>query len=486
MKRRSILLGLGGTTLGGSALLGSGAFTLVEAHREIGITVQGDADSYLELGPCTDDEGDPTANAAFVRDEDGRTAIRIDESSADHVEGGGEGVNADALTTFDDVFRVCNRGTQPVCVDFAADVLPIEADAPASSRSDAETGDDAVVFYLGDRTFDPSAEIPLDGGDPDDDPAIRLDVGECVCLGIRVRTFGIGPDTRLFPDGSLRIEASAKADCEGLRNGEEDDGDDEDEDEDEEDPLAVTTDDATDVGSTTATLNGTLDDLGAFDEADVSFEYREADTDDEFEETDAEALSTIDTFDADVDDLTPGTTYEYRAVAEADDETAFGVLVEFITPAPDVDLRGISFVAFRGSDGDLETDDVDIDEVVEEKTDDEGDEPEPITVEWSAEHDVVEIVVKAGTNYFRFDVGGETSGTVDSKPDGIWDAFKKVQGGGQRFVFHDDPEGDEERCPSSPFLGVTGVKIEYGDDGFDDGEITNETCGGGGGGGGNG
>lgn len=214
MKRRTILLGIGTTSVGGSALLGTGAFSGIESHRSIGITVRGDASSYLELGPCLDDHDDPTPNSGFVVDDEGRIAIRIDDHEESN--GEGEGVNADALTLLDDVFRVCNKGKQSICVDFSAEVLTLPRDAPTSAKSDAKEGDPTVAFYLGDDADVSGAEIPLTESDPNEDPAIRLDVGECACIGIRVRTYGIHPDTQLFPEGKLHIEASADARCEGI------------------------------------------------------------------------------------------------------------------------------------------------------------------------------------------------------------------------------------------------------------------------------
>ena len=377
MKRRHVLFGLGAAA-SGSAILGSGAFSVVEAHREVGIAVQGDADAFLELGKCLDDD-EPTPNAGFVLDKDGRMAIRIGEvddedAESPDIEGDGEGVNADALTTFDNVFRVCNQGTQEICVDFEADVKPIEADAPAYADSNATEGDDSVEFYLGDETTE---RLPLDSASDEDDadewePAIHLEVGECACIGIRVRTFGINPGTQLFNDDRLTIIASAEAECDGF---------DDDPDNEDEEPAAET--------------------------------------------------------------------------------------------------KAISWIALRSEEHDdpdngLTTHGVNIEN---ERDDDD----EPTKIEWEVTDDdapaVEEVVVKAGINYFRYDVGGEPSGTVSSEVDADEDAYKEVEGGGQRFTFADD-DSAYERCPQSPFLGVGGVKIEFDGDGFDQGEHTKPKCGG--------
>ena len=43
MKRRAFVLGVGTASLGGSAVIGTGAFSRVESQREVGVEVVGDA-----------------------------------------------------------------------------------------------------------------------------------------------------------------------------------------------------------------------------------------------------------------------------------------------------------------------------------------------------------------------------------------------------------------------------------------------------------
>ena len=218
MKRRQILLGLGATTAGGSALLGSGAFSLVEAHREIAIEIAGDADAYLRLGPCTDENGEPTPNGDYVVERNGKFAIDLTEDN-DQVPG--EGVNPQAISTFHDTFEVCNQGTQPICVDFQTEprAIPDHADIP--ERSDAEPGDPSVVFYEG---ADESARIDVDELDVGRAGAFHLEPGECQCVGFTVRAFGFTPGTDLFEDSGVTFKAEAGAECKG--EDDEDDGDD--------------------------------------------------------------------------------------------------------------------------------------------------------------------------------------------------------------------------------------------------------------------
>lgn len=49
MNRRNMLIGIGAATAGSGAVLGSGAFTQVNADRTANFTVVGDNSAYLDL-----------------------------------------------------------------------------------------------------------------------------------------------------------------------------------------------------------------------------------------------------------------------------------------------------------------------------------------------------------------------------------------------------------------------------------------------------
>lgn len=49
MNRRNVLIGLGGVAAGGGALLGSGAFSQVEAGRSVNLGTEGDASAQLGI-----------------------------------------------------------------------------------------------------------------------------------------------------------------------------------------------------------------------------------------------------------------------------------------------------------------------------------------------------------------------------------------------------------------------------------------------------
>lgn len=130
-------------------------------------------------------------------------------------------------------------------------------------------------------------------------------------------------------------------------------------------------------------------------------------------------------------------------------------------------LKGISFVAFCSSQS--VPDGVSIEEVL--STNDNG---EAVELEWSSRTAIDEVVIKAGTEWYRFDVDGVTGGTVIAAADDA-NAAKTVVGGGQTFTFDDDPSGDSVRCPDSPCLSQAGAKLEAGD-GFTDIVTTNVSC----------
>lgn len=123
MNRRNVLMGLGGLVAGGGALLGTGAFTTVEADRTVTVNAAGDASALLALAQA----GNGTASDV-VNTQNGLLVINFGAA------GTADGVNLDALTTvgevsdttddgaFDTVvtpaLTITNNGTQTVDVDF--------------------------------------------------------------------------------------------------------------------------------------------------------------------------------------------------------------------------------------------------------------------------------------------------------------------------------------------------------------------------------
>lgn len=128
--------------------------------------------------------------------------------------------------------------------------------------------------------------------------------------------------------------------------------------------LAVTTDAATDVEETAATLQGTLADLGGADSASVYFTLYDPSTS-EGTRVEAGKTSTTGAFEARATGLDPETTYEFVAAAEASDgDAARGESISFgtdaalsveTTGAVDVEPTGATLTADLRDLGDADT-----------------------------------------------------------------------------------------------------------------------------------
>ena len=147
---------------------------------------------------------------------------------------------------------------------------------------------------------------------------------EAVRAELKEAADDIGLDDNEQGSGRLNVADAVDADEEG-------DGDDGEDDDDEgEESVSVATDEATDVGESSATLNGELTELEGADEADVGFEYGESGTG--LDNTvDAGTLTSTGSFDATVDGLDSGTEYEFRAIAETAEESGTGDTLSFAT-----------------------------------------------------------------------------------------------------------------------------------------------------------
>lgn len=111
MNRRKFVLGLGALAGGGAAAMGTGAFSNVEAQRDISVTVSDDANAYLGIQPTDGPNGnyvDTTSNDALAID------LTASNNNVGSGIAGGEGLNANALTEIADVFEIRNQGTQKV------------------------------------------------------------------------------------------------------------------------------------------------------------------------------------------------------------------------------------------------------------------------------------------------------------------------------------------------------------------------------------
>ena len=96
-------------------------------------------------------------------------------------------------------------------------------------------------------------------------------------------------------------------------------------------PPTVTTNAATGIGTTTATLNGSLTNLGSAPSAGVSFEWGTSTSYDN--ETTPQTMTATGEFSASLSGLSSGTTYHFRAKAVGEG-TSYGIDRTFTTSAP--------------------------------------------------------------------------------------------------------------------------------------------------------
>lgn len=193
MKRRHFLVGVGSASIGGSALVGSGAYSRVEAQRNAMIQVAGDADAYLGLEGCPD-----SANQSYTSD-DGEGHLTVEMSPENATEAGGRGINSNSRTWFDRVFQICNNGKEEVCVWIGDD-----DDWPRVPDGEPDEGERRVEFYYED---DPEQSII------GEENAVELDVGDCFCAGIQTRSFGLEDGDKLLEEIDNGIVIHADVDC---------------------------------------------------------------------------------------------------------------------------------------------------------------------------------------------------------------------------------------------------------------------------------
>lgn len=165
MERRKFLIGAGALGAGASAALGTGAFTTVEAQRNVDIATAGDANAQLAIQAVSG------ANAELVNTEaDGTLSLSIPN------------VNEDAVTDVEDLFRVVNQGTQPVSLYFQDD-------------------SDAVTFRV------TRSAQSLEGADN----SVELGVGEQVVVGLTIDTLNNDISGTLLDSVTIVADASASA-----------------------------------------------------------------------------------------------------------------------------------------------------------------------------------------------------------------------------------------------------------------------------------
>ncbi|OYR60516.1 DUF1102 domain-containing protein [Halorubrum ezzemoulense] len=175
MKRRTLLTSVGSLAATSAVAVGTGAFTSVSADRAVSVEIADDSSALLMFDPGLKS----STNDAFASYEDGQLVLDFDETDA-----GGQGVNHDAVSQFDQVFKLVNRGTQAVNIWF-------EHDLPG------------VTFYR----FDPDSNS-LDGPS---NAKIGLAAGGHMKIGVEIDTTASGAGDVSSLSGTVTIHASAES-----------------------------------------------------------------------------------------------------------------------------------------------------------------------------------------------------------------------------------------------------------------------------------
>jgi len=190
MDRRKFIIGAGSLAAGSAAAMGTGAFSSVQAKRALDVDVVGDASALLAMKPG-EENGEYTTGS-----DNGAIAVDITDSN-DNI--AGSGVNPDAFTWIEDVFRIQNQGSQEVKLTLDP-ILFIEGFLDLST--DSVLG---VVLVPSDGSID------VDPGWPLFDPyhIVKLPVGEEVQYTMAVFSFHADGEPNLAVDSTMDIYAEA-------------------------------------------------------------------------------------------------------------------------------------------------------------------------------------------------------------------------------------------------------------------------------------
>ena len=176
MERRKFVIGLGSLAAGGAAATGTGAFSSVTADRDLEVDLETDENAYLRLTPGQE-------NGEYVQTTGGTSPngvlmIEMNGQSAQP----GSGINAKAVSTFDDLFRIQNQADDKKEVWITADY------------SDLPTG-----MSASDISFYDSSNGNIEG--PNN--TVELTVGQALHVGIEFDTTGIQDSTDVSSVGHI-------------------------------------------------------------------------------------------------------------------------------------------------------------------------------------------------------------------------------------------------------------------------------------------
>ena len=180
LSRRNILISLGGIAAGGGAVVGTGAFSSVQAERTVSVETAGDASALLTLEPTDKPNGEYAELTSG-----GVLEVTLDA------------VNMNAVTTVRDVFRVTNNGSQPVFVyiEDDSDNVQFSGFSREGSPSTSVVKDSPNSTLPGPRVIEGSAN------------ALRVPIGLSFRVDIEVDTTGTSVPQTLLENITIVAQA---------------------------------------------------------------------------------------------------------------------------------------------------------------------------------------------------------------------------------------------------------------------------------------
>lgn len=180
VNRRTVLAGFGGLVGGGGILIGTGAFTTVEAQRDVTIETAGDAAALLTLTAVDD---------GYVEESDGTLSISLSTDD-------GTGINLNAITRFAELVEITNNGTQ--------DVQTLELTLSGDGDT-AEDVADAISIVVDEEAYDQPSNL-LDEADK------TLNTGDSLTFGLEIDL--LNNDVDLDSDDSFDLTLTILAEAE--------------------------------------------------------------------------------------------------------------------------------------------------------------------------------------------------------------------------------------------------------------------------------
>jgi len=159
MERRKFLAGVGSLAAGSAAAMGTGAFTSVQAERDITVDVVGDSSALLGIQPHPS-----SPNSQYASTTDGE--VSLDFTSTDAASD--TGLNDKAKVNIEDVLQITNNGTEGVYV-----TVKLE-------DADGKTGRDVATLSEFGISGDDDVDFARTAGSYDGD---KLPTGESAGMG---------------------------------------------------------------------------------------------------------------------------------------------------------------------------------------------------------------------------------------------------------------------------------------------------------------